>query len=646
LNTDLLIETFNENISYLEKQQPKLFSKLIALDNAVENAYYQEKYELVFDNGYFDVLEKETGKYLYSKNSQEYAKLAKNSIECTLEENLFSGSYVYDISDKELLRYESLAPFTEAVSGIAPILNHIQKSTFSSRKIADIQKFIFFGTGLGLHISSIHEKISSQVYLIVEDDLELFRLSLFTTNYKKISQNSTLVFSIFEDDAEFTQTSNLFLTSHYEYNQYIKYFEMLSHDASKTKQFHLSITNQDHLHFSYNNLLMQNFLPLEYLFEDYQFLSKNISFLNTKLNDKAVLLVAAGPSLQKNIEWLKKNRDDFILVAVSATLSLLEKEELKPDIIIHLDAFATSVQHFDKLKSLEFIKNSICIFSAKTHPLITLRFNKKQIFFFENGTEYKTNSFRPSAPCVGSISYQILLYLKVKNIYLLGLDLAVDSKTGKTHSDSHSYVKELNLIDRIYENDEINYKNHLLDVEGNLSSKVYVTPHFKTSIEAIDYSTLQLKQDFQKIINLSDGANFIQTESLHSEDYKTGDILKIDIKKELKKLFSNEMSIALSSLERKNLNDKIANAERLRAVIKEYEISKVGSLLEYRAKLKQLVLDLSQEYESDLNRVFDIYFRTLLPYIYDYLNRSDIEIVTKDFETIDSLLVEHLLKIC
>lgn len=646
MNTDLLIETFNENISYIEQHQPKLFSKLVALDNAVQNAYYQEKYELVFDNGYFDVLEKQTDKYLYSKDSQEYAKLASESLEYTLEENLFLGSYEYDLSDKELLRYESMTPFTDALSGIAPILNYIQTQISSSKKIKDMRKFIFFGTGLGLHINSIHQKVSSQIYLIVEDDLELFRLSLFITNYKKISQSATLIFSVFEDDIEFTQTSELFLKSHYEYNQHIKYFEMLSHDTNKTKQFHLSITNQDHLHFSYNNLLMQNLLPLEYLFEDYQFLSKNISFLNSKLNDKRVLLVAAGPSLQKNIEWLKINRDDFVLVAVSATLSLLEQESLKPDIIIHLDAFAASVKHFEKLKSLEFIKDSICIFSAKTHPLITLRLNKKQIFFFENGTEYKRNSFRPSAPCVGSISYQILLYLKVKNIYLLGLDLAVDSKTGKTHSDSHSYVKELNLSDSIYDNDEINYKSHLLEVEGNLSSKVFVTPHFKTSIEAIDYSTLKLKQDFQKIINLSDGAKFIETESLLSQNYKSTDVLKIDIKEELGRVFSKEMSTTLSSLERKNLDDKIANAGRLRSVIKEYEISKVDSLLEYKVKLKQLALNLSQECESDLNRVFDIYFRTLLPYIYDYLNRSDLQIVTKDFETIDRLLVEHLLKIC
>ena len=57
MNTDKIVATFNDNISYIQSTHPLLFSKLLALDDAVADGHYKEQYELVFDNGYFDVLE-------------------------------------------------------------------------------------------------------------------------------------------------------------------------------------------------------------------------------------------------------------------------------------------------------------------------------------------------------------------------------------------------------------------------------------------------------------------------------------------------------------------------------------------------------------------------------------------------------------
>ncbi|RLA71671.1 MAG: hypothetical protein DRG78_24890, partial [Epsilonproteobacteria bacterium] len=68
--------TFNENIQYLEKEQKELFSKLVALDSAIEQGHYQEKYELVYENNNFDVVDKKTKNYLYNKQSTHHANLA------------------------------------------------------------------------------------------------------------------------------------------------------------------------------------------------------------------------------------------------------------------------------------------------------------------------------------------------------------------------------------------------------------------------------------------------------------------------------------------------------------------------------------------------------------------------------------------
>ena len=87
-------------------------------------------------------------------------------------------------------------------SGAAGLINYSNKYADKEKTtMKKLYKFIFLGVGLGLHLTTIHEKLQSNVYFIVEEDLELFRLSLFVTNYKDMSSHGAqLLFSIFDDE--------------------------------------------------------------------------------------------------------------------------------------------------------------------------------------------------------------------------------------------------------------------------------------------------------------------------------------------------------------------------------------------------------------------------------------------------------------
>ncbi|WP_373072012.1 DUF2920 family protein [Sulfurimonas sp.] len=151
-----VIEIFNKNMEYFEKYQPNVYSKLASLDSAVEQGLYNNKYDLIFNNNYFDVKEFATNNYLYSDNSKKYA---------------------YEVSKK----------FNKSVD-----------------------KFIFFGVGLGLHIVQIDKNIGAKSYLIIEDDLELFKLSTFVIPYYEIAKNSKLYFSVFAEENEFSKIAKEF----------------------------------------------------------------------------------------------------------------------------------------------------------------------------------------------------------------------------------------------------------------------------------------------------------------------------------------------------------------------------------------------------------------------------------------------------
>lgn len=642
----IITKNFNENISYIEENHPQLFSKLVALDNAVEHSHYQEKYELVYENGYFDVLEKKTNSYLYSKDSRIHASLAQESIDYDIDENLFEGFHKHTISPDDLKRYESEKLFVHHMSGYAPIIHYTNNKSSKQKKLKNINKFIFFGIGLGLHVTSIHKKIKSNVYLIVEDDLELFRLSLFVTNYKEISLDATLFFSVFEDNNQFFTTSTNFLKTKHYYNHYIKYFHILSHSKEKLEQFHVAVTSQAHLLFFYNHLLTQYLTPLEYIFDDYRFLNSSLSLSDKLTDEKPFLLIAAGPSLQKNIEWLKKNRDHFVIVALSATLSILEKENIVPDIVTHLDAFDAAKAHFDKLNSLEFIKDSIYMFTARTPKEVVSMFDKKRLFFFETGTQYKKLSLKPSAPCVGSLTYQLLLRLNVKNLYLLGLDLAIDSKTGKTHSDAHEYVQTLKIPESSAQKQTMSFRETLFYVDGNFTEKVLTTPNFKISIDAINQATNILKKEHQSVFNLSDGAKFIGTISKNPNDI-TLESTK-DIRAHIYGSCLKNSSSQLDKNEIENLYNKLSHAKQMQNIITNYGQKEKSDAKEYLEELEKLCLIISSSdniNNYELARVLDTYNQYILTYIFDFFNTVGLENEKEHVKNIDSILVSHIFKI-
>ncbi len=644
----IITENFHQNIHYIESYHPSLFSKLSDYDTAVTNGHYREKYELVYENENFDVLEKSTGKYLYQKQSTKYATLAAQSIEYGVEENTFEGFASIEISDEDLQKQLSNEPFAHHMSGFTPIIHFTQKNTPQDIQLKKLYKYIFFGTGLGLHLSTIVKKIAAKVYLIVEDDLELFRLSLFTTNYAELAKNAKLIFSVFEDQNEFVTTAQSFLQEQYPYNHYIKFFQMLSHSDEKREDFHVAVGSQSHQLFFYHHLLIQYLQPLEYMFDGYKFLNFALDFSTLSSEQKPFLLLAAGPSLQKNIEWVRENQEKFIIVALSATLSLLEKNRIIPDIITHLDGFEAASIHFSKLINLQNLKNSLCFFSDRTSPEVLSLFDKKQIYLFENGTTYKQNSLKPSAPDVGSLSFQLLLKLKVKTFYLLGLDLAIDSQTGATHSNEHSYNHKLNIEKRLEKESTITYKESLFEVAGNMQTKVLTTAHFKSSIDTINLSSKLLKQEFQVIYNLGEGAQFLEAlpKNIHNITIKKWH--KKETLEQIKSLLQESPLQEFTQEEYQALQNKYNKAQELQSFLLSSQKRDFLDAKEYLESLLELIKELSNPQllqEHEISRVIDSYLRYILTYIFDFFNHENRVEEKIAIGKLNTFLTIHLLQI-
>lgn len=659
---DSLIEeqvtkTYLDNIAYLKLNQTALYEKIIALESALDKGYHDAKYELEYkEEGYFDVKERLDGNYLYGNNSQKYAKKSAENINDNKIDDLFETFYHLNFTDEHIKHYkETMDISSNGGYGVAPIIQYTNSATTKDMHLKSIEKFIFFGVGLGTHIASIDEKIKAFTYLIVEDDLELFRLSLFTVNYKELSKNSSLFFAIFEEDDSAKSIFRGFLEKNFFHNQYIKFFQMLNVDDKKVKVMHSVIASLDYMVYPYHAYFSQYLRPLEYMKEHHRFLNISGEKELKVLTEKPVLLVAAGPSLKKNIKWLKENQDRFVVVALTATLTTLEKEGITPDVITHVDPFEEgSIPHIENLTSMEFLKDTFCIFGAKSPLALTEKFDKNRVFIFEGNSYYiKEFGSLSLGACVGSTTYALLLALGAREVHLLGLDLALDEKTGATHSDAHAYnsKKDLSKADEL--EDVFAYKDSVVKVKGNFKDEVFTTALFYSSIVSINNGTLVFKKEKQKVYNFNDGAYFQNTISVKIKDFIVGDLKILDKADMRQELFENLEQNSIDSFSSDDIIEPIkkrsSHVKSVKNILKRYQSQSTYTSVEaYRRDLGNLVRDVleAKERESvELLMIYYKYFQYILPYIYDMLNTKELKNPKRHIKKIDKLLLVKLLEI-
>lgn len=648
---EIALSTYQNNLLYFEESQKNIHSKLVSFQSALDNGYYQSNYDLIFHDNYFDVLELTTQNYLYAQNSDDYATLVAKSIDFNKKNNVYETFRKITIEEKDLPTYETMDIKTNNLSGLASILNYIKINHHATNTLKSIQKFIFFGVGLGQHLIAIDNKIHAKKYLIVEDDLELFKLSLFTTPYYKLALESELYFSVFDSKEEFTKIAVRFLEEDFYYNHYIKYFQMLNHTDEKLEEFHIKIASQSHNLFFYDAILQQYLRPLEYIKDNYNFLNILHSYSASPLGLKPVLLLAAGPSLEKNIHWIQDNQDKFIIVALSATLKNLVKYNISPTIVTHIDGFDDAVGHFNGLSSTKLFDNTLFLLSARTSQMITNSIPKENIFLFENGTSYKKALGNLSAPCIGSTTYLLLLAFGIKNLYLLGLDLALDSQTGATHSDGHFQAKKLDLSSTTTHNDIITFKDHIIETAGNLQDTVYTLPDWKLSIESVNASSVGFKKQDQNVYNLSDGAAFSNTITQNITSLPTTSFEKLNkdtISNEISALFTLKSSSTTTNTEISLLKKRLGYADSLKIIIEKQKNTSFHTADDFLNSLKNIFKQCAANTSDtayDLSLVYQEYFRIIDTFIFDFFNTDELQETKIHANNINQLLSKQLLRI-
>lgn len=648
------IQTYQENLLFLQGTDPKLYEKLEALNLAIEKGYYKERYSLEYINGYFDVQDFETKKFLYGEDSTTYGTQVAKSIDFTKIDNLFETFYNVNLSKEDLKEIEDQSPDQSSWSSAAALIDYSHEFASKTTTMKKLYKFIFFGVGLGSHLLEVHKKLQSNVYYIIEDDLELFRLSLFVTPYQKLSDNgAVLYFSIFDEDSDFRNKTMMFLNEQFVYNHYIKFFYMLSHDKKRMHDVQNIIVGQTYLTFNHSALMTSLLRPLEYLKKGYKILDINSSYQNTLFQRKPVLLIAAGPSFEKKIQWIIKNQGKFIIVIVSALISKFEEIGVKPDIITHVHGFEDAMPHLKKVKEISFFDDTIELFGGMSYPPFVENFKKENVFIFEGSSRYKDNYGGITSSNIGALSYGLLLMLHTDRLYLLGLDFAPDQSTGKTHISSHAHTRNLKLEKDETLGGEVEYKNEIIEVEGNFQKIVFTSLLLNGMKEECDAISKTYKCSYNTIYNLSDGVKINDTKPLDIFDTSINTLTplnKSDLHKELKTLFNSRSQNYLTQNEVKNIYKKIEYYDSVLDILNKHLSTPQPNLDKYHYNLLgtfyNILTDTNEEvHSSDMNYIITLYLQFVSGYIFDLINTKEITNHKRLIKHLDKVVIPQITKV-
>jgi len=653
------LSIYQKNISFLKEGDNKLYNRIEQLSSILENGTYDGRYHLEYleEEDEFDIFDVVTQKYLYDKKPKQFIKNALN-------ETNFDKSSSIDLLDKKLYNHNTPTPITDDMTlkykTLSMVANNIfeyikvfrTSTLYKGKEFKYIDKFVFVGTLLGTHILPIDEKIKAKAYLIFEHNLELFRLSLFTTEYYKLSQNSKIIFSIMDEEVDFLNKMGDYFHTTIRSNYMVKYYCSNYNIHNYFDKIIEVSSMKNPLAFSYRRIL-DNFLKpaLKNI--------NNFPVINFKkdhklFQGKPLLYIAAGPSLDKNKQWLIENKDQFNIATIGGALKTLKKLNVKPDIVITADGDEIIQKQFTE-DIVDFISDCVLWLSTITNQVIIDKLPKSNIILFEAMGEFKNNSIQFNGYSVGEVGLSILANLGADEIYLLGTDLAFDQETGASHTSDHQRASNFELTE-----DKMEFNSFMQDgtycmgdsttiVKGNFRDKVITSLTMQKSIPSYNKSIniILNKNPNVKIYNMSDGAYFENTIPLEaSKVYLKNPKSKL-LSKDILSYFKQYSESKLTVEEQRELKKSVNKIDTLIQYInniKDIKVRTYDQLSDQRAHIINFIKnDLSKFQRYYLDRLFIYYILTVEPYLGYQFNDTNIENEAVLVKKVKKIWIKQLL---
>lgn len=396
--------------------------------------------------------------------------------------------------------------------GKEPILVHSsydpQKEADSMADNLDYSKhslFIVFGIGLLYHIEKIMELASPRSRIaIIEPSLSIYNNAMKNKDMKKIFKDPRIILIIgihpsliplVLDNADRPKSLLLNIGHNIqilETNYYKKFYSDTSEILKEIRKItEVKWRMLGNCHVDHNIGVVQSMVNIDYVIE-----STGIKEVKDLYKDKAVIIVGAGPSLDKNIQELKKAKGKMLIFAVDAVMEKLIKNGINPDMVITLErlgVYENLFQDRDYNVPKDIVLGAPTLSEMKIFEVF--KDNPRLIFFPEGvGTqEYYDDQIGKGVLGTGTsavyVAVNMATYMGCNKIAFAGLDLAygcegkiycegINKKGGETEAERMEKDEYLCFV-KDYEGNELRsnfiWKDQLILLECHIKLKAGIS---------------------------------------------------------------------------------------------------------------------------------------------------------------------------
>jgi len=378
---------------------------------------------------------------------------------------------------------------------------------------------IMFGLGDGRFLREVCKKIGKEVRVFVyEPSLKIFIKCLEEVDLTEIIKSHEISFGI-DNNISFDEIKEILARNiHMDNLEFLRWYVLPGYFQlypGESKQFLELVRGWGDKLLTFHgtkvffaNVAMGTLLYNAMYLPDCRMTTQLVDVIPRNL---PAIVVAAGPSLNKNISELKKAKGKAFIIAADTAVKPLMKAGIVPDMYTVVDA----------VKPVELVQYP----GAERIPLLTSVISSQAVlahqtglkFFFNEGFEFINKPFddlgipfdeMSMGGSVATASFALSYMIGLNTIILVGQDLALTG--GKSHVDGAFHEKEEAL-------DTTGY----MMVPGNVEKEVPTRPDFKKYLDWYDYYIEGCKEHRPQltVINATEGGAKIKgTEVMNLKD--------------------------------------------------------------------------------------------------------------------------------
>lgn len=477
-----------------------------------------------------------------------------------------------------------------------------QQDTAEQMKLLNLKNAkiaVFLGFGLGYEVvyfaREMAAKLGTVKILIIEKDVELFKTALHMFNYVPMMKDVNIKLVVGEAEENlfpifggfFKEKSNVI---------YLKAMKPIYHMSSLklNKDYYLKalkILRESGLYTLqyFGNSPEDSLIGVENIMDNIHEIVSNpgINLLYNRFAGKPAVIVATGPSLNKNKHLLKGLEDKALIIAADASLRILIDMGVKPHLVASLERVMPTVKLLEGF-SREQVEDVYLAACPVVRPEMYQAYPGPRIITYRNfdhfrwlGVDKGILDIKQSA---GNMAFKLAEAMGCDPIILIGQDLAY-SRDGKTHARGALYGEKQKSL-----------STEQFEVMGNDGQPILTNPIWNGFRQAYEIDVAGYSG---RCINSTEGGAYIQGTEIMTFQAAIDTFIKEEF---------HPRALIKESLAHFSAEDIVKDIERLKSIIastkKDLELMKnycqeaLDTLLQHKDQVQNII---KQAQESDLD---------------------------------------------